>query len=108
MLDAIVSISLFLLGYWYWQEAQYCKTLALQATKARCYTLGLIMLDDYVALNRITLKKDVAGHWRICRCYTFEFASTGEQRYRGLCTLLGHYVQSIEMDAYRIETSPLD
>ena len=104
MLDTIVTISLLSLGYWYWQQAQYCKALALRATKSRCYTLELLMLDDYVALTRLGLKKDVSGRWRVYRCYAFEFASTGEQRYRGVCTLLGHQVQSIDMEAYRTES----
>jgi hypothetical protein len=104
MLEAIVSISLFLLSYWYWQQAQFCKALALQATKARCYTLELLMLDDYVALTRLGFKKDVSGRCRVYRCYAFEFTSTGEQRYHGVCTLLGHQVQSIAMEAYHTES----
>ena len=92
-----------LLAYWYWQQAQTIKTLALRATKARCAALELLMLDDYVALTRLGLKKDSMGKWRVYRCYTFEFASTGEERYRGVCKVLGDKVQSIEMEPYRID-----
>ena len=103
MLDNFVVISLMLLFYWYWQQAQTLKIIALQATKARCKALELLMLDDYVALTRLGLKKNSAGRWQVYRCYTFEFASTGEERYRGVCTLLGNHVASIDMDAYRVE-----
>jgi hypothetical protein len=104
MLNAIVSISLCSLGYWYWQQAQYCKALALRATKARCYTLELLLLDDYVALTRLGFKKDMFGRWQVYRCYAFEFTSTGEQRYSGVCMLLGHQVQSIDMETYHTES----
>ena len=101
MLNAIVSISFTGLLYWYWQQAQQMKALALQASKARCQALELLLLDDYVALTRLGLRKNTAGRWQLYRCYHFEFASTGEERYQGVCVLLGQQVQSIEMDVYR-------
>jgi hypothetical protein len=103
MLDNLVLISLLLLAYWYWHKAQYFKAMAMQATKARCKALELLMLDDYVALTRIDIKKNAAGRWQIYRCYAFEFASTGEDRYQGVCTILGDRVLSINMPTYRIE-----
>jgi hypothetical protein len=103
MWSDMVLISLMLLAYWYWHKAQHFKALALQATKARCRTLEILMLDDYVALNRIGIKKNAAGRWQIYRCYSFEFASTGDERYQGVCTVLGDRVLSITMQPYRIE-----
>lgn len=103
MLDNLVVISLLLLAYWYWFNAQSMKTLALQAVKARCNALELLMLDEYVALTRIGLKRNAAGKWQVYRCYMFEFASTGDERYNGVCTVLGDRVLSIEMQPYRIE-----
>ena len=103
MLDNLVVISLLLLAYWYWFTAQSLKALALKATKARCNALELLMLDDYVALTRLGLKKNAAGKWQVYRCYAFEFASTGDERYNGICTILGDRVLSIELQPYRIE-----
>jgi hypothetical protein len=102
MLDDIVLISLLLLAYWYWYKAQSIKTIALQATKARCRAMEVLMLDDYVALSRMSLKRNTAGKWRVYRCYAFEFASIGDERYNGVCTVLGDRVQSIDMEPYRI------
>ena len=103
MLDNLVVISLFLLAYWYWQYAQTTKTKALHAAKARCANLELLMLDDYVALTRMGLKRNAGGKWQVYRCYAFEFASMGDERYQGICTLLGDRVLSIELQPYRIE-----
>ena len=106
MQDAIVFALVLFLAYWYWQQAQQLKAIALRASKARCAKLELLLLDDYVALSRLGLRKNATGHWRIFRCYTFEFASTGDARYRGACTLLGDRVLSIDMETYR--TEPLE
>ena len=103
MLDNLVLISLLLLAYWYWHKAQYFKAMAMQATKARCNALEVLMLDDYVALTRIGVKKNAAGRWQIYRRYSFEFASTGDERYQGICTVVGNRVLSIDMPPYRIE-----
>lgn len=103
MLNNIVSISLLLLFYWYWHDAQTAKKRALKATKTRCATLEVLMLDDYVALSRIGLRKNAAGKWQVYRCYAFEFASTGDERYNGVCTVLGDRVLSIELQPYRVE-----
>lgn len=103
MLNDIVLISLLVLAYWYWHKAQVSKMIALQATKARCATLELLMLDDYVALTHIALKRNALGTWQVYRYYAFEFASTGDERYNGICTIVGDRVQSIDMQPYRIE-----
>lgn len=103
MFNNIVSISLLLLFYWYWQTAQSAKMLALHATKSRCTALELLMLDDYVALSGMGLRRNAAGKWQIYRCYAFEFASIGDERYNGVCTVLGDRVLSITMQPYRIE-----
>jgi hypothetical protein len=105
MLDVIGFTALLLFGYWYWQQAQQFKAIALRATKSRCTRLELLLLDDYVAFSRLGLRKNAAGRWQVFRCYTFEFASTGEERYRGVCTLLGDRVLSIEMETYRADFS---
>lgn len=103
MLNNLVVISLLLLAYWYWFNAQSMKAMALQAVKRRCHALELLMLDEYVALTRLGFKKNAAGKWQLYRCYAFEFASTGDERYNGVCTVLGDRVLSIELQTYRIE-----
>jgi hypothetical protein len=102
MLDNLVVICLLLLSYWYWFNAQSMKAMALQATKSRCVALEVLMLDDYVALTRIGFRRNAAGKWQVYRCYAFEFASTGDERYNGICTVLGDRVLSIDMPPYRI------
>jgi hypothetical protein len=61
------------------------------------------MLDGYVALNGIWLKRDKAGKIRLRRSFLFEFSSTGHERYNGTVLMLGRGVESIYMEPYRIE-----
>ncbi len=103
MQDAIVFAFVLVFAYWYWQQTQQLKAIAFRATKARCVALELLLLDDYVALTRLGLRKNTAGRWQIYRCYAFEFASTGDARYAGVCTLLGDRVLSIDMETYRTD-----
>jgi hypothetical protein len=61
------------------------------------------MLDDYVALNGIRLKRDKLRKMQIQRSFLFEFSSTGYERYQGTVLMLGRQVESIYMEPYRIE-----
>ena len=63
------------------------------------------MLDEYVALNSMRLKRDSTGKIQVQRLFCFEFSSTGNDRYNGVCIILGQRVESIQMEPYRIEES---
>lgn len=39
----------------------------------------------------------------MCRVYTFEFATDGWRRYRGIIALLGRRVVEVEMEPYRFD-----
>lgn len=61
------------------------------------------MLDEYVALNRIRLRRDQSGKIRLQRTFLFEFSSTGNERYNGVCIMLGQRAESIRMEPYRFD-----
>lgn len=44
--------------------------------------------------------RDEQGSLKIRRRYVFEFSSTGEARYQGTITLLGHVLKSLELEAH--------
>ncbi|MFZ2406936.1 MAG: DUF3301 domain-containing protein [Methylobacter sp.] len=105
MLDDLILIALLLGAYLYWFIGQQAKEVALKAVRAHCLNLEVQMLDEYVALNGIRLKRDQAGKMRLQRTFLFEFSSTGNERYNGTCIMLGRRVESIQMEPYRIEES---
>lgn len=103
MLDDLILIALLLGAYLYWFNGQQVKEVALKAVRAHCLNLEVQMLDEYVALNSIRLKRNQAGKMRVRRIFLFEFSSTGNERYNGVCIMLGRRVESIQMEPYRFD-----
>lgn len=101
-LSDVVLISLFIVFYLYWSSAQRVKEIAFQGTRSYCQKMEIQMLDGYVALNKLRLKRDGRGKIRVWRSFDFEFTSTGEERYNGQITLLGQRILSIQLDPHRI------
>lgn len=103
MLDDLILIALLLVAYLYWFSGQQAKEIALRAVRAHCLNLEVQMLDEYVALSGIRLRREQAGDIRLQRTFLFEFSSTGNERYNGVCMMLGKRVESIQMEPYRFE-----
>jgi hypothetical protein len=103
MLDDLILIVLLLGAYLYWFNAQQVKEIALKAVRANCLSLEVQMLDEYVALNSVRIKRDQSGKIRMQRIFLFEFSSTGNERYNGVCIMLGQRVETIRMEPYRFE-----
>jgi len=105
MLDDLILIALLLGAYLYWINGQQAKEIAFKAVKVHCLNLEVQMLDEYVALNSIRLKREQTGKIQLQRTFLFEFSSTGNERYNGVCMMLGRQVESVQMEPYRIEES---
>ncbi|HEY8219235.1 MAG TPA: DUF3301 domain-containing protein [Methylobacter sp.] len=104
MLDDLILIVLLLSAYLYWFNGQQVKEIALKTVRANCLSLEVQMLDEYVALSSIRLKRDQAGKVRVRRVFLFEFSSTGNERYNGVCIMLGRQVEAIQMEPYRFDS----
>ncbi len=63
--------------------------------------MNVQLLDDYVALNALWLKRDERGWVKPWRSYMFEFTSTGNDRYNGKIVLLGQRVLSVQLQPHR-------
>jgi hypothetical protein len=103
MLADIILIALFGLGFGYWVNAQKAKEVALAVATRQCLASEVQMLDGFVALTGISLSRDETGKIRCQRRFLFEFSSTGYERYQCFVVMLGLRVQTVEMDAYRIQ-----
>lgn len=102
MVIDIVLISLLIIAYLYWSSAQRIKSIALKATRQHCLDMDVQMLDDYIALNDLKLRRDKTGKMHLCRLFQFEFSSTGNERYNGQIVMLGYRIESIQMEPYRL------
>jgi hypothetical protein len=103
MLNEIILICFMCLAFMYWFNAQKAKEIALGAARDHCHAMDVQMLDGYVALNGIWLKRDKLRKMQLRRSFLFEFSSTGNERYNGTVLMLGRRIESIDMEPYRIE-----
>lgn len=101
-LESLFIVTLFVYLFYHWWQSQKVKEVALIRTRRQCKELDVQLLDDNINLRAFWLKRDGKGMVRIWRSYNFEFSSTGEERYAGRVTTLGHIVTDFHMDPHRI------
>lgn len=104
----LTKIILLLLGtaaLLYFYSSLRIRELAIDAARKRCADIGVQFLDQSVSASGTRLRRNAAqhgSHWIIERHYRFEFASTGEERYRGLVTMRGNRLAGIELEPHRL------
>lgn len=99
--DLIVLFSLAgLIAFW-WQSLQI-RDQATAAVRKRCEQLDLQWLDQTIVLKRLRIRRNARGALCLWRVFTFEFSSTGEERYQGYVTLRGSLIEDIQLPAHRL------
>ena len=99
-MDPFEIIGLLLLAAtgWLWYDSLNVRETAVSATKAACTSEDLLLLDDTVAILRISLGRDSDGVLRLRRIYNFEYSDTGNDRSAGSIVLLGSRVLVINLN----------
>ena len=97
VLDLLGLLLLAALG-WLWYESLNARETAVSAAKAACNSENLLLLDDTVAIQRISLGRDDEGVLRIRRIYDFEYSDTGNDRSAGSIVMLGSRVLVINLN----------
>ena len=85
-----------------WWKNQGFKQMALRLAQKRCEELGLQLLDQSVALRGFKFTRGPSGAWVVRRRFIFEFASTGDERYKGSVELLGNRLLNLELEPHRL------
>ena len=88
-------------GAWFWLDSLNARQQAISATKAACNSEGLQLLDDTVAIHRLSVRRDSDGVLRIHRIYDFEYSDTGNDRHAGSIVMLGSRVLVINLNFRR-------
>ncbi|HHM04205.1 MAG TPA: DUF3301 domain-containing protein [Gammaproteobacteria bacterium] len=100
-LIALFLVALALLLWWHTVDIE---RLALGAARHHCGEMGVQFLDDSIILSAMGLQRDRHGRLRVRRVFRFEFASTGEQRYKGYVTFLAYETQGVVLEPYRVDS----
>ena len=97
LLDILGLLLLAALG-WLWYDSLNARETAVSAAKAACNSENLLLLDDTVAIQRISMGRDDEGVLRIRRIYDFEYSDTGNDRSAGSIVMLGSRVLVINLN----------
>lgn len=98
----VIGILALVMLVYYWLHTQKLKSIAIRAAQKRCDQAGVQFLDFSVIHSKLKFCRDSRGRLRVKRQYWFEFTSTGEHRYQGQVNLLGHQVESVDLETFTI------
>lgn len=96
-LDILGLLSLAAVG-WLWMDSLKAREIAVAAAKAACRAEQLLLLDDTVAISRISFGRDEDSVMHLRRLYGFEYSDTGDDRRTGSILMLGGQVRVIRLD----------
>lgn len=100
LFDIALLFFFILLAYGFWRHADASR-LARASAKKYCDKTGVQFLDQSVVLDGVTIGRSSQSLFLLKRRYTFEFATTGDRRYKGKITLHGLRVADIELAPYK-------
>ena len=90
-------IFLFVL-VWFWQNSLQAREFAIKFCQDKCRDMDLQLLDQTVALSRITIKRNYSGYLVLARQYNFEFSINGANRYSGSINIMNKHVNSFQLE----------
>lgn len=102
MSDSTVVMLILAMIAWFWWDSRGAAEHATRIARQYCESMNVSFLNDTVAWQKVRLKRNLKGRMMLERSYFFEFASDGQQRYRGEVVMLGKRVKSIQLDPHRI------
>ena len=83
---------------WFWMDALRAREITLSACNRVCADIKVQLLDQTVAVRKLTLVRDALGRPRVCRWYGFEFSTRGDDRHAGVAILRGHELAYVHME----------
>lgn len=103
MMDGGMAALVVLGVIWLWWDSRGVAEQAIKLAKQRCEHTGVVLLNDTVEWKKIRLKRNRHGRMVIQRTYYFEFASDMQRSYNGQIIMLGHQVEQVLMEPYRVK-----
>jgi len=87
-------------GFALWLDGLRARDLALTVARQQTARLGLQLLDDTVALQRVRVVRTESGWLALARRFRFEFTETGDNRREGMVLLGPDAAPHVEIEAY--------
>lgn len=83
---------------WLWMDALRTREITLAGCTRVCSDINVQLLDQTVAVRKLTLIRDATGRLRLCRWYGFEFSTHGDDRHAGVAILRGRELAYVHME----------
>lgn len=96
-MNSLIFLFILAILVWLWQNSLRMREFAIHKCKTCCKTMDLQLLDETVALHRVTIAKDSCQRLNLLRRYHFEFSLEGHDRYEGSITFMGQNVDHIQL-----------
>lgn len=87
-------------GFALWLDGLRARELALTVARQQTARLGLQLLDDTVALQRVRIVRTGSGWLALARRFRFEFTETGDNRREGMVLLAPDAAPHVDIEAY--------
>ncbi|MGH8581376.1 MAG: DUF3301 domain-containing protein [Gammaproteobacteria bacterium] len=98
MAEAITTLLLLVGAVWFWSDSLQARERALNRCRKACDELCVQLLDETVALSRITLNRNPRGRLSVHRWYRFEFSTDGTDRHPGAVSLTGQIIEFVRLE----------
>ena len=99
-LSSIVWTALFVCLISFWWQGDKIKSIALHYLHEYCKRENLQLLDQIIVLKSVWPRRGPSGSLQLHRRYSFEFTSTGQERYKGTIELSGRRLLSIKLEPH--------
>ena len=104
-METLFALALIALIGWFWLDNMRAREIASSISKAACRKMQLQLLDDTVALTRMSLHRDANRSLSIRRSYRFEYSDASLQRRAGRVTLRGIQLEDLCFDDDAIDST---
>jgi hypothetical protein len=91
----LLLVAVLGLGGWYWFSSTRVREIAVDAARRATKAADVQLLDQTVALARVSMSRDGSGQWRLWRQYRFEFSRDGIERETGHIIMLGRRLEAV-------------
>ena len=96
-MNALTFLFALAILVWFWQNSLRLREIAIHKCKISCRTMNLQLLDETVALHKVSIARDSHHKLKLLRRYNFEFSLEGHDRYEGSITFMGQGIDHIQL-----------
>jgi len=106
MYETLLPPLLILAAFYFWHNALRARERARDLAHALCARSGLQLLDQSVALRRISLRRIPGQGLRMQRCYRFDVSTDGNDRRHGSLDMLDGEITSYDLPVHAATQTP--